>query len=82
MPTDLMDKEKEPAMKKTISPVLYLIFSAAVLLLSGCSRHYTQDEAEKWFRENVVDAPIDISVDYTEEKGADGYTDHVSDLLI
>ena len=64
-------------MKKTISPVLYLIFSAAVLLLSGCSRHYTQDEAEKWFRENVVDAPIDISVDYTEEKGADGYTDHV-----
>ena len=64
-------------MKKTISPVLDLIVSAAVLLLSGCSRHYTQDEAEKWFRENVVDAPIDISVDYTEEKGADGYTDHV-----
>ena len=67
-------------MKKTISPVLYLIFSAAVLLLSGCSRHYTQDEAEKWFRENVVDAPIDISVDYTEEKGADGYTNHLKDL--
>ena len=49
-------------MKKTIFPVLYLFFSvAAALLLSGCSRHYTQNEAEKWFRENIVDAPVVIS---------------------
>ena len=61
-------------MKKTIFPVLYLFFSvAAALLLSGCSRHYTQNEAEKWFRENIVDAPVVISEEYTEEEGEDGY---------
>ena len=65
-------------MKKTIFPVLYLFFSvAAALLLSGCSRHYTQNEAEKWFRENIVDAPVVISEEYTEEEGEDGYVNHV-----
>lgn len=65
-------------MKKRVSPLFYLFFSAAfIFLLSGCSRHYTRSEAEKWFRENIADTAVVVSEEYTEEQGADGYTNHV-----